>query len=181
MAAGLNSANETANTANATASSANTAATNAGNKADAAQSTADAAKTAATNAQTLANTANTNATAAKDAIDKLEVGGRNLLVGTGTASGDVSASSKVIAVEQYDDLYSGLTGVQTNEAWSGRYFNLKAVAERGGFRAGDNLVISVYIKSDTEQQLTVSCHRTYGTGNINGSDKKYINTLITPQ
>lgn len=92
MAAGLNSANSTANTANSTANSASSTANTAKSTAETAQSTANAAQTAANNAQTTANTANTNATnaqntantanttanAAKNAIDNLEIGGRNL-------------------------------------------------------------------------------------------------------
>ena len=70
MAAGLNSANATANNAS-------TAASNADAKAVAAQSTADEAKATA-------SSADTKATAAKNAIDNLEIGGRNLVLSSNT-------------------------------------------------------------------------------------------------
>lgn len=173
-----NSASTKADTATSTANTAKSTADTAKSTADTAKSTADAANSAASKAQTTANTANTTATAAKNAIDNLEVGGRNLLIGTATATGDVASGSGTL-VENLD-LYGGLAGVKTNVAWSQRTFNLKAVAARNGFKVGDKLVCSVYIKSDAEVAARVSCHRTTGTGNISGSTKVYSDAVITP-
>ena len=135
----------------------------------------EAAKSAynkAVNAQNTANSANNK-------IDNLEIGGRNLLLGTGTVSGDVSngTGSKVKNL----DLYNGISGVKTNKMWSEQCMNLKAVASRGGFNIGDNLVASVYIKSDSNITCDVSFHRSTGTGNTQGSTKTYKAVTITPE
>ena len=134
---------------------------------------------AAKEAYNKAQAAQNSATSANNKIDNLEIGGRNLLLGTGTASGDVSngAGSKVENL----DLYNGISGVKTNTMWSERYMNLKAVASRGGFNIGDNLVASVYIKSDSNITCDVSFHRSTGTGNIQGSTKTYKSVTITPE
>ena len=135
----------------------------------------EAAKSAYNKAQAAQN----SATSANNKIDNLEIGGRNLLLGTGTVSGDVSngSGSKVENL----DLYNGISGVKTNTMWSERCMNLKAVASRGGFNIGDNLVASVYIKSDSNITCDVSFHRSTGTGNIQGSTKTYKSVTITPK
>lgn len=115
-----------------------------------------------------------------NAVDNIQIGGRNLALGTGKANGDVSAGhngSPYVAT----DLLGGITAIKTNTEWSGRYFNLKAIAQRGGFKVGDNLVLSVYIKSDQNVTLNVTSHRTTSTGNTPGSSKAYNNFTVTPK
>lgn len=127
-------------------------------------------------ANSTANTANGNASTALNTVNNLSIGGRNLLLGTATATGDVSSGSGSL-VENLD-LFNGITGIKTNLAWQERCMNLKAVAERGGFNVGDSLVASVYIKSDQDVNVDVSFHRSTGTGNISGSTKTYQNVTI---
>lgn len=127
-------------------------------------------------ANSTANTANGNASTALNTVNNLSIGGRNLLLGTATATGDVSSGSGSL-VENLD-LFNGITGIKTNLAWQERYMNLKAVAKRGGFNVGDSLVASVYIKSDQDVNVNVSFHRSTGTGNISGSTKTYQNVTI---
>lgn len=127
-------------------------------------------------ANSTANTANGNASTALNTVNNLSIGGRNLLLGTATATGDVSSGSGSL-VENLD-LFNGITGIKTNLAWQERYMNLKAVAKRGGFNVGDSLVASVYIKSDQDVNVDVSFHRSTGTGNISGSTKTYQNVTI---
>lgn len=74
-------------------------------------------------------------------------GSRNLLIGTATATGDVASGTGTLVDNL--DLFDGLTGVKTNTAWQERYVNLKSVYERNGFRVGDILTLSVYVKSDS--------------------------------
>lgn len=127
-------------------------------------------------ANSTANTANGNASTALNTVNNLSIGGRNLLLGTATATGDVSSGSGSL-VENLD-LFNGITGIKTNLAWQERCMNLKAVAKRGGFNVGDSLVASVYIKSDQDVNVDVSFHRSTGTGNISGSTKTYQNVTI---
>lgn len=134
------------------------------------------ANSTANQAQNTANTANGNASTALNTVNNLSIGGRNLLLGTATATGDVSSGSGSL-VENLD-LFNGITGIKTNLAWQERCMNLKAVAKRGGFNVGDSLVASVYIKSDQDVNVDVSFHRSTGTGNISGSTKTYQNVTI---
>lgn len=127
-------------------------------------------------ANSTANTANGNASTALNTVNNLSIGGRNLLLGTATATGDVSSGSGSL-VENLD-LFNGITGIKTNLAWQERCMNLKAIAKRGGFNVGDSLVASVYIKSDQDVNVDVSFHRSTGTGNISGSTKTYQNVTI---
>lgn len=127
-------------------------------------------------ANSTANTANGNASTALNTVNNLSIGGRNLLLGTATATGDVSSGSGSL-VENLD-LFNGITGIKTNLAWQERCMNLKAVAKRGGFNVDDSLVASVYIKSDQDVNVDVSFHRSTGTGNISGSTKTYQNVTI---
>jgi hypothetical protein len=111
-------------------------------------------------------------------IDGIQVGGRNLAIGSKTATNDFASGGGTVTTAS--DLFGGITAVKTNTAWSGRYFNLKAIAQRGGFKVGDKLVLSVYIKSDQNVTLNVTAHRTMGTGNTAGSSKAYNNFTVTP-
>ena len=111
-------------------------------------------------------------------IDAIQVGGRNLAIGSKTATNDLASGGGTVTTAS--DLFGGVTAVKTNTAWSGRYFNLKAIAQRGGFKVGDKLVLSVYIKSDQNVTLNVTAHRTMGTGNTAGSSKTYNNFTVTP-
>ena len=111
-------------------------------------------------------------------IDAIQVGGRNLAIGSKTATNDLASGGGTVTTAS--DLFGGVTAVKTNTAWSGRYFNLKAIAQRGGFKVGDKLVLSVYIKSDQNVTLNVTAHRTMGTGNTAGSSKAYNNFTVTP-
>ena len=111
-------------------------------------------------------------------IDAIQVGGRNLAIGSKTATNDFASGGGTVTTAS--DLFGGVTAVKTNTAWSGRYFNLKAIAQRGGFKVGDKLVLSVYIKSDRNVTLNITAHRTTSTGNTAGSSKTYNNFTVTP-
>lgn len=113
-------------------------------------------------------------------VTDLQIGGRNLLLGTGKAIGDVAKGTGTV-VENLD-LYTGLTGVTTTAAGQERLMNLKAVAERNGFKVGDNLVASVYIKAQYDVTVgSIKLYRSTGTGNTPGSIKEYTNVTLTPQ
>lgn len=107
-------------------------------------------------------------------INDIQIGGTNLLKGTATATGDVASGTAGILVDV--DLYGGLKSVKTNQAWAGRYFNLKAVADRGGFKTGDNLVASVFIKSDSPVIANI---RMFRANSENEVKKAYNNFQIT--
>lgn len=76
----------------------------------------------------------------------VKVYGRNLLQGTGTASGDVADGGGTLA----EGAFNGYNAVKTNSAWHERYLNLKSALGRTNAKAGDWYTISVYIKADKQ-------------------------------
>lgn len=98
-------------------------------------------------------------------------GGRNLLIGTATATGDVASGTGTLVDNL--DLFDGLTGVKTNTAWQERYVNLKSVYERNGFRVGDILTLSVYVKSDSATTKNFGLFR--ASSNSQNDSSKTIN------
>lgn len=82
-------------------------------------------------------------------IDTIQTngGGRNLLWGTSTASGDVARDSNGTLVK---GIFNGYDAVKTNSAWSERYINLQSALGRTNAKAGDWYTISVYIKADKQ-------------------------------
>ena len=73
-------------------------------------------------------------------------GGRNLLVGTGTASGDVASGDGSVI----KGAFNGFDAVKLNTAFSGRKINLKSALGRANAKAGDWFTISVYVKADKQ-------------------------------
>lgn len=98
-------------------------------------------------------------------------GSRNLLIGTATATGDVASGTGTLVDNL--DLFDGLTGVKTNTAWQERYVNLKSVYERNGFRVGDILTLSVYVKSDSATTKNFCLFR--ASSNSQNDSSKTIN------
>lgn len=98
----------------------------------------------ATQALDVANSANSKVTAIQ-----ANGGGRNLLIGTSTASGDVakndSDNSYVV-----NGAFNGYDAIKTNIAWSERCINLKSALGRTNAKAGDWYTISVYVKADKQ-------------------------------
>lgn len=73
-------------------------------------------------------------------------GGRNLLVGTSTASGDVASGDGSVI----KGAFNGFDAVKLNTAFSGRKINLKSALGRANAKAGDWFTISVYVKADKQ-------------------------------
>ncbi|HFE7690916.1 TPA: hypothetical protein ACGAF4_002665 [Legionella pneumophila] len=73
-------------------------------------------------------------------------GGRNLLQGTGTASGDVAGGGGTLV----EGAFNGYDAVKTNGAWSERCINLQSSLGRTNAKAGDWYTISVYVKADKQ-------------------------------
>lgn len=73
-------------------------------------------------------------------------GGRNLLWGTSTASGDVAGGWGIDA----KGAFNGYDAVKTNGAWTERFIDLKSALGRTNAKAGDWYTISVYVKADKQ-------------------------------
>ena len=73
-------------------------------------------------------------------------GGRNLLVGTSTASGDVTDGGGTLV----KGAFNGYDAVKTNTAFSERYINMKSALGRTNAKAGDWVTLSVYVKADKQ-------------------------------
>ncbi|QZN93831.1 hypothetical protein KZE55_04725 [Limosilactobacillus panis] len=89
-----------------------------------------------------------------------QVYGRNLLQGTGTASGDVTAGSGT----QIKGAFNGYDAVKTNCAWNGYYINLQSALGRTNAKAGDWYTISIYVKADKQiDTSSLDVYRAIGT------------------
>lgn len=90
----------------------------------------------------------TSLTDANGKIDAIQTngGGRNLLVGTSTASGDVADGNCIDA----KGAFNGYDAVKTNGAWIERFIDLKSALGRTNAKAGDWYTISVYVKADKQ-------------------------------
>lgn len=96
-----------------------------------------------------------------------QVYGRNLLLGTGTASGDVANGNGTFV----KGAFNGYDAVKTNGAWSERFIDLKSALGRTNAKAGDWYTISVYVKADKQIDTgTLLVTRALGNGNANTND-----------
>lgn len=94
--------------------------------------------------------------------DGKQVYSRNLLTGTGTASGDVANGDGILV----EGAFNGYDAIKTNTAWDGRFINLKQALGRTNAKAGDWYTISVYVKSD--KQIDTGILGVYkALGNVN--------------
>lgn len=73
-------------------------------------------------------------------------GGRNLLQGTGTVSGDVATGDSLVV----KGAFNGYDAVKTNTAWREQFINLKSALGRTNAKVGDWFTLSVYIKADKQ-------------------------------
>ena len=94
-------------------------------------------------------------------------GGRNLLVGTGTASGDVASGDGSVI----KGAFNGYDAVKTNGAWQERFTNLKSALGRTNAKAGDWYTISVYVKADKQIDTgSLDVYRALGNVDANAND-----------
>lgn len=96
-------------------------------------------------------------------------GGRNLLQGTGTASGDVANGG----VGNYiiKGAFNGYDAIKTNTAWDERYINLYSALGRTNAKAGDWFTLSVYVKADKQIDTgTLDVYRALGNGDATTND-----------
>lgn len=158
-----------ANTANTTANQAKSNANQAVTTANSANSTASNAVNTANQANTTANTANSSANQANSKITDIQAngGGRNLLIETGTASGDVAGGNGTFVKGGFN----GYNAFKTNGAWSGRYVNLKSALGRTNAKAGDWFTVSVYVKADKQIDTgALNVYRALGNGDATTND-----------
>lgn len=95
---------------------------------------------------------------AVDAVyqDGVKVYGRNLLQGTGTASGDVAGGDG----DFVEGAFNGYNAVKTNLAWHGRFINLNSALGRTNAKVGDWYTISIYVKADKQiDTSTINLYR----------------------
>lgn len=123
-------------------------------------------------------TGDTNATAtqalnnANSALDKINIlqangGGRNLLHGTSTASGDVANGNGTFV----KGAFNGYDAVKTNTEFSERYINMKSALGRTNAKAGDWYTISVYVKADKQINTGgLAVYRALGNVDANTND-----------
>lgn len=86
------------------------------------------------------------AQAAKDAVDNMEIGGRNLLQGSkALKNGDKDFYATVVTV---NDKYGDFTCSKTNSAWQGPAWDMSTIMSRCGLKPGDEVTYSVMVMVD---------------------------------
>ena len=96
-------------------------------------------------------------------------GGRNLLLGTGTASGDVAQGG--VGNHIVKGAFNGYDAIKTSIAWDERYINLYSALGRTNAKAGDWFTISVYVKADKQIDTgSLNVYRALGNGDATTND-----------
>lgn len=166
-----NTANATANSALTKANSASTVASQASQSASSAISVANQAKSTADSASATATQAKSTADSANNKINDIQAngGGRNLLQGTGTASGDVANGG--VGNHVIKGAFNGYDAIKTNTAFDERYINLYSALGRTNAKAGDWFTISVYVKADKQIDTgALNVYRVLGNGDATTND-----------
>lgn len=98
-------------------------------------------------------------------IDGLEVGGRNLLIGTAKYTNDVKSFSPPNGLDTENN-YNNLTALRTDGPWQGAYFNLARVLKRNQAKIGETYTIQIMFKVNFDDlgDINISFYRaTSGT------------------
>lgn len=94
-------------------------------------------------------------------------GGRNLLHGTSTVSGDVAGGNGILV----KGAFNGYDAVKTNGAFTERYINMKSALGRTNAKAGDWFTLSVYVKADKQINTgSLNIYRALGNGGAENND-----------
>lgn len=93
-------------------------------------------------------------------IDGLEVGGRNLLIGTAKYTNDVKSFSPPNGLDTENN-YNNLTALRTDGPWQGAYFNLAQVLKRNQAKIGETYTIQIMFKVNFDDlgDINVSFYR----------------------
>lgn len=93
-------------------------------------------------------------------IDGLEVGGRNLLIGTAKYTNDVKFFSPPNGLDTENN-YNNLTALRTDGPWQGAYFNLAQVLKRNQAKIGETYTIQIMFKANFDDlgDINVSFYR----------------------
>ena len=75
-----------------------------------------------------------------EAVNDIEIGGRNLLIGTADYTGDVAANASYLDPTVN---YNGLSAFKTDGPWNGAPFNLANVLKRNDAKVGDVYTVQI--------------------------------------
>lgn len=98
-----------------------------------------------------------------EAVNELEVGGRNLIVGSGNGGTDYALGHGSMKT---DGIF-GRGAVHTTEAWNGFYIKMHNIATRNKLKVGDIITISIYVSASSTTEITsppITLYRHNGTG-----------------
>lgn len=93
-------------------------------------------------------------------IDGLEIGGRNLLLGTAKYKDDVSQITPANGIDG-DINYNGLSALRTDSPWQGAIFNLAKVLKRSNAQVGEMYTIQIMfmVNFDDLGDINISLYR----------------------
>ena len=92
----------------------------------------------------------------KTEFDSLEIGGRNLAIGTGTLTGDIRNLDQFTLI---DETFRGNSVGRSNTAWlDATTINLTAIIKRHNLKAGDILTFSAWNKTNNPSARIYCCY-----------------------
>lgn len=159
----------TANTAKSAADSAKSTATTANNTANTAKSTADSALSKVNTLTTTVSNQGSSITQLQnsitnkvwktditESINNLQVGGRNLIIG----SGKLNTTGDYLRLGYYsgtviNNSYLGNDAIASNGQWEGSYIFMNSIANRNNLKQGDIVTASIYVSTDSTTRVTL--------------------------
>ena len=119
---------------------------------------------------------NANVAATQANIDKLEIGGRNLLRSTSNPSFSYFTN---IGYFKEDEKFNGCSVRYTMVEWEGMKFNFNSqIEDRGLVKAGDTFTYSIWAKTSDEETKSINACIT-AEGILNGEHNRFIPTQVT--
>ena len=102
------------------------------------------------------------------AISSIEIGGRNLIIGSANGGTDYAPGNGTLV----DDGYLNNKAVSTNFAWSGYLIHMRDIANRNNLKNGDTVTTSIYVSTTSENAVThdIYLYRQNGNGSDGGGD-----------
>lgn len=92
----------------------------------------------------------------------IQIGGRNLIRGSGIISTDFALGTGDIV----SNGYNGNKAVQTTAAWNGPFIHLKEILNRNKITVGTTLTVSIYVSTTSTTEITTPAIYLYrGNGN----------------
>ena len=113
-------------------------------------STTSAMNSAITQKANEITTAVSNTYTTKADFNSLQIGGRNLIIGSSGGGANYAAGNGSIVAGGWN----GNKAVKTTGAWTGYCIKIKAISDRANIKAGDIVTVSIYVSTDSTTEVS---------------------------